>query len=160
MVAGPCPCFVLAAVIRGGKTMPNGKVGYCGSVRHKLPQLCPHGLLALYLCFRFTVKGEQFPMPSTDDQQWFHTALWKGNGPRANISYEQQLKSWKATFKESKILTKKITHAPRVCAARFLDDHGTEDAVCALWILPALSSHLHCSNLVLHRSLSGWAGGK
>ena len=127
--AGPCPCFVLAAVIRGGKTMANGKVGYCGSVRHRSPEMCPHGLLARYLCHRFTVTGEQFPMTTSAEELWFHTALWKATNPRTNISYEQQAKAFKEVFVKNGVLAKKITHAPRVAGARFLDDHGVDDTV-------------------------------
>jgi Centromere DNA-binding protein complex CBF3 subunit, domain 2 len=131
--------------------MANGKVGYCGSVRHRMAELCPHGLLASYFCHRFTVMGEQFPMPSSADQQWFHTALWKGSDPRTNISYEQQAKSFKAIFKESDISAKKITHAPRVAGARFLDDHGVDDSVCSesaltLWLY-IVAVHCGCASL-------------
>jgi hypothetical protein len=140
-IVGPCPCFVLAAVIRGGKTMANGKVGYCGSVRHRYAELCPHGLLALYLCHRFTVRGEQFPFPGMAGAVWFHTALWKGNNPSTNISYDQQAKSFKAVFKKNDVAAKKITHAPRVAGARLLDDHGVDDVVSAFLTAPLSASH-------------------
>jgi hypothetical protein len=120
---------LLATVIRGGKTMANGKMGYCASVRHRTAELCPHGLLARYLCHRFTVRGEQFPLPNSPDEMWFHTALWKGNNPRANISYEQQAKAFRAVFKLAEILCGKLTHAPRISGAQFLDAHGVDDTV-------------------------------
>ena len=47
--------MVLAAVVKGGKTQKNGKVGYLGCIRHKDPIRCAQGALARWAARRFTI---------------------------------------------------------------------------------------------------------
>lgn len=53
--AGPCPCFILPFLLKGGKTLENGKVSYVGSTHHVDPTLCPHGSLGQHIICRITL---------------------------------------------------------------------------------------------------------
>jgi Centromere DNA-binding protein complex CBF3 subunit, domain 2 len=128
MSTGPAQCLVLSIVIRGGKTMANGKVLYGGSVRHFLAEMCSHGALGRYFVVRFTINGEQFPSPE-DSERWYNTALWKGSNPLQNLDWQQHADSLKSKYKLAGITIKKVTHAPRVAAARLMDEHGVDTSV-------------------------------
>jgi Centromere DNA-binding protein complex CBF3 subunit, domain 2 len=108
--------------------MANGKVLYCGSVRHQLPDECSHGALGRYLAMRFTVNGEAFPSPD-NRERWYTTALWKGNNPLHNLDWQQHADSLKSHYQAAGVTIKKVTHAPRVAAARCLDEHGVDIGV-------------------------------
>lgn len=127
LCAGPAPAFLLSAVIRGGKTMENGKLGYAGCIRHQLALLCAHGALARMLCHRFTIEGEPFPSLLTPEA-WHILSLWRGLGA-GNIGYEAQNKALAAAFAACGIIIKKSTHAFRVLAARVMDEAGIDDTV-------------------------------
>lgn len=127
MHAGPAPAFLLSAVIRGGKTFENGKVGYAGCIRHRLALLCAHGALARMLCHRFTIQREPFPS-LLDADAWYNLMLWRGLGV-GNMGYEAQNKALAAAFLALEITINKNTHAFRVLAARVMDEAGVDDAV-------------------------------
>ncbi len=61
--AGPANCYVLPLVLRGGKAMRAGKVGYSGAIRGRDPLLCAVRALAYHLMHRFTIEGCPFPDP-------------------------------------------------------------------------------------------------
>jgi hypothetical protein len=115
-------------VLHGGKTQKNGKVAYNGAIRHMMPELCPHGALARWLCVRFTIGGEAFPMPG--EPAWLATAMWPAHDPRHNITYDAQAKAVKAYLLERNIFISKVTHAFRIYGARVLDEAGISDQVC------------------------------
>jgi Centromere DNA-binding protein complex CBF3 subunit, domain 2 len=156
--AGPAPAFLLSAVIRGGKTFENGKVGYAGCIRHVLPLLCAHGALARMLCHRFTIKREPFPS-LLDSDAWYYLPLWRSSGGNSsssssdgsvgNISYEAQNKVLLAAFTALDITVNKTTHAFRVLAARVMDEAGVDDTVSTS--ARTCSSYLQCR---LHVSLA------
>jgi Centromere DNA-binding protein complex CBF3 subunit, domain 2 len=123
MAAGPSPCYVISTLIRGGKTMTNGKVLYCGSVRNKRPVECSHGALGRYFIMRFTQNIEPFPDPR-NVEQWLTTALWKGNNPRTNLDYQQHADILRRQYDKAGVIIKKVAHGPRSGAARMLDEHG------------------------------------
>lgn len=54
--AGPAPCMLLACVLRGGKTMKNGKKGFLGSIRHADRLKDSHGALGRAFCWSYTLK--------------------------------------------------------------------------------------------------------
>lgn len=82
------PSSVLSAVIRGGKTMKNGKVGFLGCIRHVLPTHCPQRALAAQIHQLHVVDAA--PIPSPDDPAtWNNWALWPANSPQYNVSYDQ-----------------------------------------------------------------------
>jgi hypothetical protein len=72
------------------------------------------------------------PFPSMEDEEaWYNTALWKGNNPTTNISYDAQNKALNNAFEELNFMIRKVTHAFRVLAARVMDEDGIDDEVCA-----------------------------
>jgi hypothetical protein len=52
---------VLPIVLRGGKTQKGGKVGYSGTVRHRIPELCAQRALAYHLMHSYTLGATPFP---------------------------------------------------------------------------------------------------
>ena len=60
-VAGPSNCYILPVVLRGGKTQKGGKVGYSGTVRHRMPELCAQRALAYHLMHSYTLDAIPFP---------------------------------------------------------------------------------------------------
>lgn len=137
-VAGPAPAFLLSAVIRGGKTFENGKMGYAGCIRALLPLMCSQRALASMFCHRFTIKAEIFPSLE-DEEAWYYLPLWRGSGSRrkgdddgelGNIGYDAQNKALEAAFRELGIFINKVTHAFRMLAARVMDEDGIDDSVC------------------------------
>jgi hypothetical protein len=59
--AGPCPAFLLSAVLRAGKRQMGGKVQYAGSIRAKDPLQCCHGALGRNLMMDYTLERKPFP---------------------------------------------------------------------------------------------------
>jgi hypothetical protein len=59
--AGPSNCYLLPVVLRGGKTQKGGKVGYSGTVRHRIPELCAQRALAYHLMHSYTLGATPFP---------------------------------------------------------------------------------------------------
>jgi hypothetical protein len=121
---GPSPCFLVQSVMRGGKTMDNGRTAYGGCIRHQLPLLCPQGALGRMLCHRFTVQGERFPNLETQPDLWYKRALWVGNDPEENITYASQRNVLLKAFEECGISSSKMTHAFRILGARTMDQRG------------------------------------
>lgn len=129
--AGPCPCFILPFVLKGGKTLENGKVSYVGSIRHVDPALCPHGSLGQHIICRFTLDSEPFPDPENADD-WVHTPMWPAGDNTRNMSYNQQADQINHYLRDKlSIHVKKVTHIFRVLGARLLDEQGIDDRVCA-----------------------------
>lgn len=157
--AGPCPSFLLSAVLRGGKRQFGGKIAYAGSIRHQDPLLCCHGALARHFINHFTLEKAAVPDPS-DTDEWRHTPLWTGNNPRESISYTQHAESLKGFLEQAEIYITKVTHAFRMFKARDLDEQGVDDAVggclaqfsLSCWHVDALagnsSNHAHASLLL------------
>lgn len=106
--------------------MENGKVSYAGSVRHKIPALCPHGSLGYHLVIRFAV--EPFPDP-LDFDVWVTTPMWPGNDPTKNLSYSMEATAIKGYLQDLEMHVRKVTHIFRVLAARSLDELGVDDKV-------------------------------
>ena len=86
--AGPCPAFLITAVVRGGKTMENGKVGYLGFLRHRNPLLCAQRALAAHLCQRYNLDAAVLPDPRKPEE-WNQWALWPASISNVNVSYDQ-----------------------------------------------------------------------
>jgi hypothetical protein len=59
--AGPSNCYILPVLLKGGKTQKGGKVGYSGTVRHSMPQLCAQRALAYHLMHSYTLDAVPFP---------------------------------------------------------------------------------------------------
>ncbi|CAL8471208.1 g10750 [Coccomyxa elongata] len=96
---GPSPALLLPFIMKGGKTLENGKSSSSGSIRHLIPAMCPHGSLGQHLVMRFTVGCEPFPSP-LDFELWVTTPMWPGYDPRQNVSYSQQAQAIKHYLEE------------------------------------------------------------
>jgi hypothetical protein len=115
--------------------MINGKVAYLGNIRSQNALLCAQGAVGRMLIQRFTILGERFPSPL--EEAWFKTALWLGENPSVNVSYDQQLAGVNSALNGARnranggvgIIVKKKTHAWRVAGARALDEAGIDDQV-------------------------------
>ena len=92
--AGPSVCYLLAFVVRGGKTDENGRPTYLGCIRNQDPLLCAHNALALYLCLRFNILQEEFP-DVNDRDAFFGTPLFPGTKPGRNVTYHQMYQQLK-----------------------------------------------------------------
>ena len=55
MFAGPMPCEVLRATVRGGKTNKEGRVELSELIRHQDPLMCAISALGRHLVRGFTI---------------------------------------------------------------------------------------------------------
>jgi hypothetical protein len=55
-----------------GKTLGDGFAAK-GAIRHKEPMLCAQGALGRWLVTRFTLEGEEFPSPTSEE--WKETVV-------------------------------------------------------------------------------------
>lgn len=55
-VSGPAPCFLMSAVVKGGKVQKNGKKGFLGAIRHQNPYKDPHASTGRWLVRRYTIE--------------------------------------------------------------------------------------------------------
>jgi hypothetical protein len=129
MPPGPSRCFLLSAVLKGGKRQFGGRPGYAGSIRHRDPVQCNHGALGRLLVWTYTIGGAPFPDPGKG-KVWRKTPLWPGNDPARSISYTQHAEALKGFLAEAGIITGKLTHAFRAFKAQDLDEQGVSDEVC------------------------------
>ena len=72
---GPCACWVLGAVVAGGKTTKANQSRKVDCIRAANPLLCAHFHLARWLVARFTLQQAPFPSP-LDAEQWSTCPLW------------------------------------------------------------------------------------
>jgi hypothetical protein len=76
-------------VLRGGKTMDNGKINYSGAIRSIELLVCVQRALGYWFVKRFTIDGAPFPDPNAFEEDWLTAALFPGQSPQQNVSYEQ-----------------------------------------------------------------------
>ena len=127
--SGPCPTFLLPFVMRGGKTLENGRMSWTGSIRHRISAVCPHGSLGQWLVLRYTILSERIPNPK-NFKRWVMTPMWPGSSARENLTYQQQHdRINKYLRKELGFYVRKVTHIFRVLSARTLDESGVDDHV-------------------------------
>jgi hypothetical protein len=114
---GPSTCFLLSAVLRGGKRQFGGKIAYAGAIRNRRAVLCCHGALARHLVTHYTLGGVDLPDPA-DRDVWLHTPLWAGSDPRRSISYTQHAEALKYYLAVAGVLIVKVWAAEGrdVCA--------------------------------------------
>lgn len=74
---GPKPCPALLYIMSNGKTNQNGRIEYCGLLRHKDVMLCGMNALAVYLFWRWEQSGEAFPSFKSN-ADWYSTRLLLG----------------------------------------------------------------------------------
>ena len=56
MLAGPAPCFLISAVVKGGKAQKNGKKGFLGAIRHENAFKDCHAAMGRWLVRRYTIQ--------------------------------------------------------------------------------------------------------
>lgn len=56
LLEGPAPCWLVSAVVKGGKAQKNGKKGFLGGVRHENPYKDCHAALGRWLVRRYTIE--------------------------------------------------------------------------------------------------------
>ncbi|KAG2776784.1 hypothetical protein PC116_g7881 [Phytophthora cactorum] len=71
---GYSPCRAVVLVMRQGKTNQVGRIEVGAFLRNKSVELCPHGLLAFYLFWRWLVDREPF-LCFTSSEQWYPLKL-------------------------------------------------------------------------------------
>ncbi|KAL3160328.1 hypothetical protein ABBQ38_15496 [Trebouxia sp. C0009 RCD-2024] len=160
---GPCPAMVLAAVVRGGKSQKNGKVGYLGCIRHKDPLRCAHAAMARWMIRRYTIDKASFPDPRQKTAWNKEVPCFPArHGAKENLSYEQQANSMRKHLKRLKIFIKKLTHAWRVAGSRAMDAAGVDDNVIARmggWVYEAMyKSYLEFFKTAGLMGAAGWEG--
>jgi hypothetical protein len=129
MPLGASRCFLLSAVLKGGKRQFGGRPAYAGSIRHRDPVQCNHGALGWLLVWTYTIGGAPFPYPGKG-KVWRKTPLWPGNDPARSISYTQHAEALNGFLAKAGIITGKLTHAFRAFKAQDLDEQGVSDEVC------------------------------
>lgn len=138
--AGPAPCFLLSAVLCGGKRMADTTVkGYVGGLRHIDPRRCWQAALFRHWTIHLTLAKNPL-VDITDDDSWFRAALWPGIAPDSNVDYDTLMRRLKVLQVLLGIPTGKMLHAFRVYAARYMDQQGVADEVsCLLYAVSLLS---------------------
>jgi hypothetical protein len=121
---GPAACFMLTAVLRGGKRQFGGKIAYRGCIRNKDAVLCAHGALGRQLYMTYTARASPFPDPA-DKEIWRHTPVWPGNDPTVSISYQQQADSLKVHLEAADIAIGKVCCC--VAGSRIFLHYDTRD---------------------------------
>lgn len=122
-----------------GKTISSNSVVH-GYLRNKDPLLCAQGALGRWLIMRFTIKGE--PVPDFTTSDWANSLIWPsqlGGG----LTYAGHAARVKQVNQAVGVAKDKVTHGPRVFAARWADAQGLDDAV----------SRPHCSCPAQQRTL-------
>ena len=56
MLAGPAPCFLISAVVKGGKAQKNGKKGFLGAIRHENALKDCHAAMGRWFVRRYTIE--------------------------------------------------------------------------------------------------------
>ena len=127
--AGPCPAYLLAFLIKGGKTQADGRARYAGSLRHAVPELCPQAALGQHIFGMYTLENVEFP-DARDPTRWNSAPMWPGHDPSQNVTYSQQCKAINKYLRDDlKIFVRKATHIFRALGARALDERGVDNAV-------------------------------
>lgn len=129
--AGPAPCFLVSAVLCGGKRMADTKrKAFVGGIRHCEPLLCWQGALFRHLIIMYTLLKVPFPN-ITLDAVWFMAAIWPASNPTQNVDYDTLARQLRSLLVQLNINIGKVMHSFRVYAARFLDEQGVADEVSA-----------------------------
>lgn len=99
-----------------------------GWIRHKDALLDVHSALGRYFVTRFTLDGEEFPDPCSDD--FLTVKIWPGRkSADTAITYGGHAARFKDIYKRTGVKVKKVTHAPRYHTAREADEAGLPQEV-------------------------------
>lgn len=141
--AGPCPAFVVGVVQLVGKTISSNSVVH-GALRNKDPLLCSQGALGRWFFTRFTYNQEPVPDFSTPD--WLSCLIWPSQ-LGCGLTYAGHANRVKTLYKAAGVAKDKVTHGPRVFAARWADAMGLDDAVSTLQLSNVVWTACHLSRL-------------
>lgn len=110
-----------------GKNL-GGRMSTRGWIRHKDALLDVHSALGRYFVTRFTLDGEEFPDPCSEE---FLTAkIWPGRkSADTAITYGGHAARFKGSYKRTGVKVKKVTHASRYHTAREADEAGLPQEV-------------------------------
>ncbi|ETP36757.1 hypothetical protein F442_15373 [Phytophthora nicotianae P10297] len=126
--AGYNPCRALVMVMRQGKTNQVGRVEVGACMRHKNVRVCGHGMLAIYLFWRWHVDGEKFP-DFTSSSCWYDLKLLKtGKDPTKPMSYKVHHDAISSALKYAGIRSKAKTHVGRGSGSRMADLGGASES--------------------------------
>jgi hypothetical protein len=125
LVAGPSSCYLVGFLHLTGKVV-GGKGVLRGAVRACNPLLCSQGALARYMVVRWTLQREVLPGPA--DPAWLILPMWPSRGHQA-MGYMAHNVRVKGMLAAVGVDTTKVTHAPRVFAARMMDESGLDEEV-------------------------------
>lgn len=109
-----------------GKTLGDGFAAK-GAIRHKEPLLCAQGALGRWLVSRFTIQGEAFPSPTSEE--WRDVMLRPARDPTKPMTYQNHKSRLAALYGSLEIMIENVTHACRIWAARFAEEAGLSDVV-------------------------------
>jgi hypothetical protein len=123
MVAGPSSYYLVGFLHLTGKVV-GGKGVLRGALRACNPLLCSQGALARCMGVRWTLQGEVLPGPV--DPAWLILPMWPSREHQA-MGYMAQYVHMKGMLAAVGVDTTKVTHAPRVFAARMLDEWGVDE---------------------------------
>ncbi len=129
LCSGPAPCYLVSAVLCGGKRMADTKrKAYVGGIRHCNPAMCWQGALFRHLIIMYNLQKVPFPCISIDDI-WYNAPIWPGSKPTLNVSYDTLARELSSLLAELGIDIGKVMHSFRVYGARYLDEQGVPDEV-------------------------------
>ncbi|ETI55557.1 hypothetical protein F443_01771 [Phytophthora nicotianae P1569] len=125
---GYSPCRAIVMVMRQGKTNQVGRIEVGACMRNKIVEICPHGLLGLYLFWRWHVDGEAFP-DFTSSDRWYPLKLLKtGKDPKKTMSYKVHREAITAALNHVGIRSKAKTHVGRGSGSRMADLGGASES--------------------------------
>jgi hypothetical protein len=125
---GYSPCRAVVMVMRQGKTNQVGRIEVGSYLRNKCVELCPHGLLAFYLFWRWHVDREPFP-DFTSSERWYPLKLFKtGKDATVEMSYKVHRDAMADALKCVGINSKAKNHVGRGSGARMADLAGASEA--------------------------------
>ena len=117
-----------------GKNNQHGRREYGAALRHRDPQSCLIGALAIYLFWRWHRSGEAFPC-FRESQDWYPVRLLK----RDNVHLREQLNSdtaadWsKRLYSVAGLRMSKVSHAPRASGAQIAELNGVAEGQVSLY---------------------------
>ncbi|ETP08742.1 hypothetical protein F441_15343 [Phytophthora nicotianae CJ01A1] len=124
----PCRALVMVMVMGQGKTNQVGRVEVGACMRHKNVRVCGHGMLAIYLFWRWHVDGEKFP-DFTSSSCWYDLKLLKtGKDPTKPMSYKVHHDAISSALKYAGIRSKAKTHVGRGSGSRMADLGGASES--------------------------------
>ena len=121
---GLVPVMPRFSSFRQGKTNQFGRIEYGAFIRSKEFRICPFGMSAFYLFWRFQIGNEPFPDFTTSGNCFDVKLLKSGNDPKTSLDYKTHKASIDMAFKQIGLVSKAKTHAPEVLGREWLSWQG------------------------------------